>query len=118
MPPSPVPPRPAEKEASRGQPRRERAPVPAQQLGQEPEQGERVTVGDFLVDSLTAQSLDLPPQAAKVHSSRLCTVVSEPEDAQQASRTSIYTCWFVEHRLALRPCYMSSSRTVVKQCAG
>lgn len=28
---------------------------------------ERVTVGDYLVDSLTAQSLDLPPQAAKVH---------------------------------------------------
>ncbi|BDA41543.1 probable cell division protein FtsZ 2 at N-terminal half [Coccomyxa sp. Obi] len=65
VPPSPVPPRPAEKEASRGQPRRESAPVPAQQLRQESEQGERVTVGDFLVDSLTAQSLDLPPQAAK-----------------------------------------------------
>lgn len=47
--------------------------MPAQQLGQESEQGERVTVGDFLVDSLTAQSLDLPPQAAKVRSSCLLT---------------------------------------------
>lgn len=27
---------------------------------------QRVTVGDYLADSLTAQSLDLPPQAAKV----------------------------------------------------
>ena len=25
------------------------------------------SVGDFLVDTLTAQSLELPPQAAKVH---------------------------------------------------
>ena len=29
--------------------------------------GSMGSVGDFLVDTLTAQSLELPPQAAKVH---------------------------------------------------
>ena len=81
MPPSPVPPRPADRDASRAQPRRDSAPLPAQQLTQEPEQGERVTVGDFLVDSLTAQSLDLPPQAAKVRSSCLLTPSAGHQDS-------------------------------------
>lgn len=64
----PPQPRQSSKEAGKGQQRRESAPVPAQQQqpAEESAQGERVTVGDFLVDSLTAQSLDLPPQAAKV----------------------------------------------------
>ena len=61
-------PRQAVKEAGRGQQKRDSAPAPAQQpAAEEAAQGERVTVGDFLVESLTAQSLDLPPQAAKVN---------------------------------------------------
>lgn len=69
-------PRQAVKEAGRGQQKRDSAPVPAQQPpAEEVAQGERVTVGDFLVDSLTAQSLDLPPHAAKVSSLMLARLL-------------------------------------------
>ena len=40
-------------------------PTAAKQQQQQQQQEERVTVGDYLADSLTAQSLDLPPAAAK-----------------------------------------------------
>ncbi len=66
------------KEAGKATKKREAVPIPPPQPVEEAAepavaaapvavaQEERVTVGDFLVDSLTAQSLDLPPQAAKV----------------------------------------------------
>lgn len=64
-------------EAGKAARKREAVPIPPSQPLEEAAepavaapvavaQEERVTVGDFLVDSLTAQSLDLPPQAAKV----------------------------------------------------
>jgi hypothetical protein len=46
--------------------------------------GERVTVGDFLAESLTAQSLDLPPAAAKVTHALDCSPALGAPMLQQA----------------------------------
>ncbi|GAB4813227.1 hypothetical protein N2152v2_000273 [Parachlorella kessleri] len=51
-------------QAQQRQPQRQQRAEPAQQPPS-PAQQPRVTVGDYLADSLTAQSLDLPPAAAR-----------------------------------------------------
>ena len=60
--PPTAPPRPQQAQQQQAQQRQPPRPQPADQAQQpSPAQQPRVTVGDYLADSLTAQSLDLPP---------------------------------------------------------
>lgn len=101
---------PAWQDAAKSRTYRKQAAQPAQphtaaaQTGKEGPEKEVLITGDYLVDSLTAQSLDLPPQAVRVTAAPACCFPECTASAAWRHQQLHASCSALTHAICLLAC--------------